>query len=177
VITAVFAGSDTAASCMGQLIHVLLSDNRRRWEELLADASQLDLYVEEGLRICNPVRGTLRRVVNDIEIDGIQLKAGQTVRTHTAAASRDESVFPEPDSYDPSRANVRQHITFGRGPHVCPGSNLAKKEIRTAIETLLTRLPSMRLVPGHGPKFSISQFVPELEGGIVVEWDERSAGA
>jgi len=177
VITAVFAGSDTAASCMGQLIHVLLSDDRRRWEELLADTSQLDLYVEEGLRFCNPVRGTLRVVLNDIEIDGIQLKKGQAVRTHTAAATRDESVFPEPNTYDPFRPNVGEHLSFGKGPHVCPGSNLAKREIKTAIETLLKRLPSMRSVPGHKPEFSISQFVPELKRGVVVEWDERSAAA
>jgi cytochrome P450 len=173
VIASVFAGSDTTAHSLGLIIRLLLED-RSRWEELLGDRARLDDFREEGLRLGNPVRGSVRFAKEDMEIDGIKVKKGDRLRVHVWGGNYDPDAFPEPREFNPDRANVKKHLTFGRGPHRCPGANLARREIDVALETLLDRLPSLRLVPGHEPELTISQFVPALLTGIVCEWDERS---
>ena len=54
-----------------------------------------------------------------------------------ASANRDETVFPEPDEFRLRRPNIRQHLAFGRGPHMCAGIALARQELRIALEELL----------------------------------------
>ena len=62
-----------------------------------------------------------------------------------AAAGWDPAVFEQPSRFDPTRANVRQHIGFGHGPHFCAGAELARLEARIAFETLLSRLENIEL--------------------------------
>jgi cytochrome P450 len=169
-----FAGSDTSASSLGIIVRRLLSEPSL-WENLLVNPQLLDAYVEEGLRIGNPIRGALRVTKREVQIGGVTIPKGAKVRAHTWAASFDEREFPDPKKFDPSRPNVSKHITFGRGAHMCPGANLARREITLALETLADRLPSLRLTPGHQLDFDRSQFNPKLLRGLFVEWDERSA--
>jgi cytochrome P450 len=68
------------------------------------------------------------------------------VRLSLAAANRDPAVFTTPDEFDLSRGR-RGNLAFAQGPHVCVGVHLARLEARTAIETLLARLPQLRLEP------------------------------
>jgi cytochrome P450 len=171
----IFAGSDTSASALGLIEHRLLGE-RSLWEGLLADRDSLEAAVEEGLRTCNPARGASRRTTRDVQVGEITIPKGSTVRAHTWAAGFDEREFPDPLSFEVDRPNVRKHITFGRGIHQCPGANIARREIFLGLETLLDRLPSLRLVPGHELTYVPNLMTPTLLGGVVCEWDERSAG-
>ena len=68
------------------------------------------------------------------------------------AANRDPRRFEDPDTFDPARKNARQHISFGRGIHSCPGAPLARAETRVAIERLLDRTSDIRISESeHGP--------------------------
>ena len=68
------------------------------------------------------------------------------MRFSLAGANRDPAVFPAPDAFDLDRSN-RRHLAFAQGPHVCVGVHLARLEARTALTTLLDRLPRLRLDP------------------------------
>ena len=69
-----------------------------------------------------------------------------------AAANRDPAAFDDPDRFDLGRGNARRHLAFAQGPHVCVGVHLARLEARTALPTLLRRLPNLRLDPGRPPE-------------------------
>src|SRR5581483_9802670 len=77
---------------------------------------------------------------------GAQVAEGELVRLSLAGAGRDPAVFPDPDRYDPARPNLRRHLAFAAGPHVCVGIHLARLETRTALAQLLP-LPGLRLDP------------------------------
>jgi cytochrome P450 len=91
------------------------------------------------------------------------------VRVSISGANRDPAVFPAPDEFDLSRAKARRHIAFAHGPHVCVGIHLARLEARTALATLLTRLPRLRLDPGLPPgvRGLVFRKPPELQA----RWD------
>ena len=78
------------------------------------------------------------------------LPAGDRVIVGTASANRDEDVFDDGDTFRIDRPNAEQHLTFGYGPHVCPGASLARVVARVGVRALLDRfLPgSLRLAPG-----------------------------
>ena len=84
--------------------------------------------------------------VVDTELRGVPIQKGQKVTVWYGAANRDEDVFPDPHSFDVTRS-PNEHIAFGgRGPHYCLGTALAKMEIKTMFEEMLTQAPDMRLV-------------------------------
>ena len=81
-----------------------------------------------------------RRVTGDTELGGVALKAGSMIQLRYAAANRDPSKFPDPDKFDITRANARTHLAFGKGPHMCVGNMLSRKEMFVAFDELLERL-------------------------------------
>lgn len=82
----------------------------------------------------------------------VDLPAGTTVMVLQAAANRDPRRFVEPATFDPARKNARQHLSFGRGIHSCPGAPLARAETRVAIERLLDRTADITISERvHGP--------------------------
>ena len=76
---------------------------------------------------------------------------------------------PDPDDADLDRPNVRDHLAFGRGLHSCPGAPMARAEIRVALETLIRRLPGLRLADGYQPTYIASYFFRGLES-LDVTW-------
>src|SRR5207302_4542950 len=88
-----------------------------------------------------------RTVTRDVEIDGQHLKEGDKVGLFFGAANRDPTVFERPDEVDIDRPHNR-HLTFGAGTHRCIGSNLARLQIRVAVEQLVTRLSPFRMPEG-----------------------------
>jgi cytochrome P450 family 150 subfamily A5 len=87
-----------------------------------------------------------------VNVGGVDLPAGTTVMVVQAAANRDPRRFEDPTTFDPARKNARQHISFGRGIHSCPGAPLARAETRVAIERLLDRTSDIRINECiHGP--------------------------
>lgn len=106
----------------------------------------LDAAIEESLRL-EPAAAVIDRyATKPVQLGGAQIKRGDLVRLSLAGANRDPAVFPAPDAFDLNRSN-RRHLAFAQGPHVCVGVHLARLEARTALTTLLDRLPRLRLDP------------------------------
>ena len=103
--------------------------------QLRKDRSLLPNFIEESLRHESPVKGDFRMNRMPVNVGGVDLPAGTTVMIVQAAANRDPRRFDDPTTFDPERKNARQHISFGRGIHSCPGAPLARAETRVAIET------------------------------------------
>src|SRR5258705_41666 len=93
-----------------------------------------------------------RTVAADTEIDGHQVKAGEQVVMWFASANRDEAEFPRAAEFDLERKSNR-HLAFGAGPHRCAGSNLARMNLRIALEELVVRLHDVRLQRGADVHF------------------------
>ncbi|MFS8201442.1 cytochrome P450 [Streptomyces sp. CWNU-52B] len=102
--------------------------------------------VEEMLRYLTIVHMGRRRVaLEDIEIDGVRIAAGDAVICANDAANRDPAVFDAPDRLDIDRPAARRHMSFGSGPHQCLGQNLARVELQLAYPALFRRFPGLRL--------------------------------
>ena len=106
--------------------------------------------LEELLRFI-PFRqgvGIARVATEDVEIDGVTVRAGDAVHVSYLAANRDPQKYERPDELDLTRGTPH-HMAFGSGTHHCLGSHLARMELQVAIGTLLDRFPHLRLaVPG-----------------------------
>ena len=101
-------------------------------------------------RVCQKVFWT-RFAVTRRPVDlgnGIHLEAGELVRPGIGSANRDHSVFADPHRFSIDRPNLKDHLSFGGGPHVCPGAFLARLEGRIALDALLDHVSAMRPVPG-----------------------------
>lgn len=136
------AGIDTTWSAIGASLWHLATHPEDR-ERLVADPSLIPVAVEELLRAYAPV--TMARVVKEeTEVAGCPFKAGEMVMLPFPSANRDPSVFPDPDKVIIDRAENR-HMAFGIGIHRCLGSNLARMELRVALEEWLRRIPTFTL--------------------------------
>ena len=136
------AGIDTTwSSISASLLHLATHPDDR--DRLVREPSLMPTAVEEFLRAYSPV--TMARVVTeDVEVAGQRLCAGDKVLLPFPAANRDPAVFEAPDEVRIDREHNR-HLAFGTGVHRCAGSNLARMELRVAIEEWLTRFPGFRL--------------------------------
>lgn len=137
------AGSDTAYKNGGSLVNALLRDPDLRAAAQRGDRER-EAIVYEALRWEPPVALLPRMCSADIELGGAQIRKGDWTLFGIAAANSDPSVFAEPRRFDPSR--TQKHLAFGSGVHFCLGSNLARRELETAIERIFTRFPNMALV-------------------------------
>jgi cytochrome P450 len=100
--------------------------------------------VEELLRYLSIPQGGRRRVaLEDIEIGGVLIRAGEGLIIAGDLANRDESVFADPDRLD-VRRNARRQAAFGFGPHQCLGQPLARVELQIVYPTLFRRIPTLR---------------------------------
>jgi cytochrome P450 len=108
--------------------------------------------VEELLRLDGSFICIGRTARHDAEVDGHTVKAGERVIIYWASANRDGTEFDDPDTFDAERAKNR-HIAFGAGPHRCAGSNLARMNLRVAIDEIVRRITDARLQPGAGIEF------------------------
>jgi hypothetical protein len=145
------AGIDTTWSAIGaSLLHLASVEADRR--RIAADPSLLPTAVEEFLRAYAPVT-MARQVVDDTSVNGCPMKAGEMILLAFPAANRDPAMFPSPDEVIIDRKENR-HATFGLGIHRCLGSNLARMELRTALELWLQRFPEFSLVPGGKVEWS-----------------------
>ncbi len=140
------AGVDTTWSAIGSSLWHLAVHDEDRSRLVGADGDLMNLAVEELLRAYSPV--TMARVVTeDVDYAGCPMKAGDKVLMNFPAANRDPDAFDEPDRVILDRAHNR-HVAFGSGIHRCAGSNLARMELRVAIEEWLRRIPEYSLAEG-----------------------------
>jgi cytochrome P450 len=114
-------------------------------ERLRAEPELLPRAVEELLRYDGAFElATWRFFAEDTELYGTRIPAGDSVIVSLDAANRDPARFAEPDTLDFDRT-PNPHLAFGHGIHFCPGAALARAELQIALETLLARLPGLRL--------------------------------
>ncbi len=141
------AGTETTRNLIGNLIWRLALDPAL-FATVKADPGLVPALVEESLRLDPPLTFLLRRAMNDVQVGDELLPSGSQVAFGLASANRDESVFGDPDAVRLDRENQRRHMSFGDGPHVCPGAALARLEARIAITTLVRSISTLELAPG-----------------------------
>ncbi len=120
-------------------IAVHLSRDPELQRQLRADRSLIPDAIEEFLRLYTPYRGFARTAKHAVELHGRRIEPGEPIALVYASANRDETVFPDADQFRLRRPNIRQHLAFGRGPHMCAGVALARQELRIALEELLAQ--------------------------------------
>lgn len=142
-------GLTTTSQLLGNLLYAVLTSPGLE-DRLRADAEAMPRAIEESLRLSPPVMFIPRGCQQQTEVDGTQLEAGQRVVMGTACANRDETVFEHGDDFDVDRPNSTDHLTFGYGPHFCPGAPFARAVARIAVTTFLSHFPpgSVRLADG-----------------------------
>jgi cytochrome P450 len=145
------AGQETTVRLFGTALQRIGEDHDL--QQLLRERRDLiPNFVEECLRIESPVKGDFRLARVTTDVGGVTVPAGSTVMVVNGAANRDPRHFECPADFDVERANARQHLAFGRGPHICPGAPLARAEGRITVERLLDRMGDIRISETeHGP--------------------------
>jgi cytochrome P450 len=138
------AGTDTTRNQVAASVQVLC-EHPDQWELLTQHPELAMRAVEETMRHSPIACGTLRLVVDDVEIDGHIFPADTMVLVNTAAANRDPTVYDDPDRVDITREGAPAILTFGGGVHYCLGANLARREIAEALTVLTQRLRNPRL--------------------------------
>lgn len=152
----VFGGFDTAAATTASALIVLDREPEYR-RRVITDDEFRKNFVEEVLRFFPPPAGMARTAVRDVEFMGQHIAKGESVFIWLAAANRDPNVFPSPDTFDPNRANAKEHVSFSTGHHRCLGSPLAKLEIADMLQLICKELPDLNIDhdsvtrrPAHG---------------------------
>jgi cytochrome P450 len=140
------AGTETTRNLLANAM-LRLASTPELIAQLRTQPDHVVPLIEESLRVDPPLTFLLRECKEAVSIGGTDLAEGATVAFGLAAANRDEAVFDRPDEFDLDRANVRSHLAFGDGPHICPGAALARIEARIAIEVLLARVETISLDP------------------------------
>ncbi|GAA1957267.1 cytochrome P450 [Kitasatospora viridis] len=138
-------GHETTANMISLGVLGLL-EHPEQLAAVQADPELLPGAVEELLRFFSiSDSGTARVALEDIEVDGVVIKAGEGILPLNNSANHDESVFPDPDTLDIRRAEARSHLAFGYGIHQCIGQNLARIELEIVYGTLFRRIPGLKL--------------------------------
>lgn len=158
----VVAGNETTIRALADMIvriDELRADQPDIWDRIRDDEAFRRSLVEEGIRFSSPVMGLWRRVTRDTELGGVAISEGATLFLAYGSANRDDAVFEDPDSFDPLRENVKEHLAFGHGIHVCVGAGLARIEAASALRALAENVTALAVIePGKlrfGPSFGL----------------------
>jgi len=135
----------TTTDTVGNALRMLLT-HPDQWELLRRQPDLVPNAVEEVLRFEAPVPTLFRRATRAVTIAGVDLPTGADVLLVFASANRDEDRYTEAGRFDVARTPTR-HFGFGAGVHTCVGAAPARAQARIALQTLLKRLPGLRLAP------------------------------
>ncbi|WP_110944477.1 cytochrome P450 [Streptomyces niger] len=163
------AGLDTTANMLALGTFALL-EHPEQAAALRADPGLADQAVEELMRYLTIAHTGARAALEDVELDGQLIRAGETVTLSLQAANRDPQRFPDPDTLDLQRKAIG-HLAFGHGIHQCLGQQLARVEMRVAFPALFTRFPTLRLaVPREEVPLRTDSDIHGIES-LPVTWD------
>ncbi len=173
----IVAGNETTIRALADIL-VYLDDLRADepdvWDRLRDDESFRRGVVEEGIRMASPVMGLWRVTTCDAELGGTVIPKGSTVFLAYSSANRDDAVFTDADTFDPLRENVREHLAFGHGIHVCVGAGLARIESGSALRALANNVTAIEVVDRdaltYGPSYGLRGLT-----GLPVRVHRRSA--
>ncbi len=167
----VLAGHESTTNMIGTgLLHLL--EDTSRWQALCEHPERIPLTVEEILRFDAPIQMFARTTTREVTIDGVMLPEDAALLLIYGSGNRDEEIFANADEFQLQRT-PNHHLAFGHGVHFCVGAALARLEGRIAFETLTSRLPDLRLVPGQ-----LLAHIPTLlfrgYERLEVQWEEKS---
>jgi cytochrome P450 len=145
------AGQETTVRLLSSGV-MIMAENPELQAELRANPELIPNFVEETLRLESPVKGDFRLARCPVQVGDVTIPEGDTVMLVNAAINRDPRRFERPSEFDVHRDNARQHVSFGRGIHTCPGAPLARAEARIGFRRLLERTSNIRISEQHhGP--------------------------
>jgi cytochrome P450 len=145
------AGGETTTRLLGFLLRHL-TDHPEFQEKLRRERQLISNFVEEMLRMENPVRAHFRLARRTTKLGGVEIPAGTTVMLLIAAVNRDPRRFDAPQEFRLDRPNPQDHISFARGAHACLGMSLARAESRVSLERVLDRMNDIKVSETeHGP--------------------------
>ena len=158
----IVAGNETTIRALADtLVNIddMRADDPQIWDRLRDDEAFRRGVVEEGIRLASPVMGLWRVTTTDATLGGVTIPKGSTLFLAYSSANRDESVFEDPDAFDPLRANVKEHLAFGHGIHVCVGAPLARLEAASALRALGENVTALEVVDRdalrYGPSYGL----------------------
>ena len=147
----ILGGLETTAGALG-LALIRFCQQPELPAQLRADPELIPDAIQELLRLEPSFVSVGRTAVRDTVLAGQSIKTGDKVLIHWASANRDGGEFTDPDAFDLGRTRNR-HLSFGVGPHRCLGSNLARMNMRIALEELLRRMEDIRLADGAAIRY------------------------
>lgn len=144
VFLLLIAGHETTVNLIGNGM-LALFEHPEQMEKLRRNPQLIKTTVEELLRYTSPVFISSERYAREtVILHGVTIQRGEMVLGVIGAANRDETVFANPDRLNITREN-NKHLSFGQGIHFCLGAPLARMEAQIAVNTLLRRLPNLKL--------------------------------
>ncbi len=166
------AGHETTANMLA-LGTLTLLQHPDQLAVLRSDPPLLDQAVEELLRYLSIVQfGVVRTALEDFEVGGRHIRAGEPIIASLASADRDAAQFPDPDVLDLTR-EYSPHLAFGHGVHQCLGQQLARVEMKAGFRALFERFPTLRLaVPLDQVPMRTDMFVYGVHE-LPVTWGEH----
>ena len=163
-----FGGIETTEGMIANaLLHLLSAPAQLAL--VLTDPGLVPAAIEESLRLEPAAAVVDRYATAGTRLGEAWIHPGDQVTVSIAGANRDPAIFGDPDVFDLHRAHAGRQLAFAHGPHFCLGAHLARLEARVAVETVLARLPGLRLDPGHAsaPRGLVFRKPPDLRA----QWD------
>lgn len=147
LISLILGGNETTRHLIANIL-ARLAVHPQLLEQLHADPSLIVAAVEESLRLEPPIHQMLRTVEKPLDRFGPSMCPGDKIVYAVASANRDEVVFADGDTWRLDRANAREHLAFGDGPHICPGQAIARLEGKVTTEVFVERVGTLAPVVG-----------------------------
>lgn len=163
-----FAGHETTTTLIANSMRILL-DHPDQWQQLIEDPKKISGAINEVLRYSGSIVAWRRKALKDTEVGGVPIPEGAELLLVMGSANRDEEQFEDGETFDISRPNASEHLSFGYGIHYCLGQMLARLQTKIALEEIVKIAPQLELVHPEDITFreNISFRVPE---SVPVTW-------
>ncbi len=167
----VIAGHKTTASLIGTALKLLVEDYNT-WQSLHENPALIPIAVEEVLRYDTPAQSMVRVTTQEVTLSGTTIPQDSRVLVLYGSANRDSEQYENGDRFDIERFQDApvNHLAFSHGKHHCTGFNLARRQVRIALEVLSTRIPNLRITPNQ----ELNHIPTLLDRGyesLELEWD------
>jgi cytochrome P450 len=153
----IMAGNETTRNLLGNTL-LTLARCPHVFAAMKRDSTAVDVIIEESLRFDAPVQMLFRTCMRPTTLDTTDLAESEQVQLCLGSANRDGRHYERPGEFRIDRENPRDHLSFGIGPHVCPGATLARMEVRIVLEHLAKMVESITFLPEPPPTFNPTFF-------------------
>jgi cytochrome P450 len=166
----IMAGNETTRNLLGNCL-LTLARRPDVFAAMKRDLAVVDVIIEESLRFDAPVQMLFRTCMRPTTVDTTNLAESEQVQLCLGSANRDDRHYESPDEFRLDRVNPRDHVSFGLGPHVCPGATLARMEVRVVLEHIAEMVEAITFLPEPPPTFNPTFF----SRGVKSLWVELHA--